>query len=169
MVDSTPLIGEAPAQGKIGHRVLCCCDSRKAVIILGLLALAANVAFLVAMAVPDSGIENTGWEPIVISAVSILIYMSVVGGALRYHTCAVTICWILELLSLVLYIVGCALTDWSALVGEEKSSTIGYFAAGITVKCFGVYVFGTFLREVKSGIMSPATHSREKYSCCCNV
>jgi hypothetical protein len=137
--------------------------------ILGLLALAANVAFLVAMAVPDSGIEYTGWGPIVTSAISILIYLSVIGGAIKYHTCAVTICWILELVTLVLYIVVCALTDWGALVGEEKSSTIGYFAAGITFKCFGLYVYGTFLREVKSGIMSPATHSREKYSCCCNV
>ena len=169
MVDSTPLIGEAPSQGKIGHRVLCCCDSRKAVIILSLLALAANAAFLVARAVPGSGIENTGWGPIVYAAISILIYMSAVGGAINYHTCAVTICWILELLSLVLYIASCALTDWGALVDEEKSQLIWGYAAVITGKCFGLYVFGTFVSEVNSGVMSRATHSREKYSCCCNV
>ncbi len=45
MVDSTPLIPDGKEK-KEGHRVLCCCDSRKAVIILNVLALALTITSL---------------------------------------------------------------------------------------------------------------------------
>jgi hypothetical protein len=172
MVDTTPLIGEAapPSQGKIGHRVLCCCDSRKAVIILSSLAILTSVLGLVLTAVPGSGIVIEGWWSIFIPATSIVFYIFVIGGAIKYHRCSVTICLIWEMVSLVIVILACAFTDWAELAeDDEKYSMIGSFAIEIFIKIFAIYAFGTFLREVKSGIMSPETHGREKYSCCCNV
>ncbi|KAL3807007.1 hypothetical protein ACHAXA_010483 [Cyclostephanos tholiformis] len=171
MVDSTPLIDEAlPSQGKMGHRVLCCCDSRKAVIILSTVAIVTNIAVLVLSAVPGSGVVIEGWWSIAISITSIVFYTFVIGGAIKYHRCAVTICLIWEMISLALVILAFAFTDWgSSAEDDEKYSTIGTFAWEIIIRVFAIYAFGTFLREVKSGIMSPETHGREKYSCCCNV
>jgi hypothetical protein len=169
MVGSTPLIGEAPAQGKVGHQVLCCCDSRKAVIILGLGAMALNVAHLISLAVPSDNVENLVWMSYAIPTASILFYMLVIGSALRYHCCAITICLIWEIVSLILFIVACALANWGALVGKEKTCLIVLIVVEVLIKSFRIYVFSTFLHEVNSGIMSLATHSCEKYSCCCNV
>jgi hypothetical protein len=170
MVDSTPLIAEARPQGKMGHRVLCCCDSRKATIFISIGALAMTITSLVLMAVPGSGVENTGWDSIIIPSIDIVFYLLVIWGAIRFHRCAVTICLIWEIIALILICVSAGLLDWSSIATEqEKYAAIWLIGVSIAWKTFVIYAMGTFVSEVSSGIMSHETIDREKYSCCCNV
>jgi len=111
MVDSTPLIAEgARPEKKMGHRVLFCCDSRKATIIISFGALLLSILSLVLMAVPESGVENTGWASIVVPSVSIFFYLMVIWGALHFHRCVVTICLVWEIVALVLICLVAAFT-----------------------------------------------------------
>ena len=54
-------------------------------------------------------------------------------------------------------------------MGDEKTASVVAVTIGIVWHLVVIYSLGTFVREVSSGVMSPANHSREKYSCCCNV
>jgi hypothetical protein len=170
MVDSTPLIAEARPQGKMGHRVLCCCDSRKATIFISFGSLLVTIASLVLMAVPGTDVENTGWASILIYAISIFFYLMVIWGAIRFHRCAVTISLIWEIIAVILICVYAGLFDWSSIMTEEeKYGVIAVFGVAIAWKIFVIYAMGTFVSEVSSGIMSHETIDREKYSCCCRV
>ncbi len=169
MVDSTPLIAEARSKKKMGHRVLCCCDSRKATIFISFGALLLSILSLVLMAVPESGVENTGWQSIVVPSVSIFFYLMVIWGAIRFHRCAVTLCLIWEITALAFLCWGAAVTSWESLTGEEKNAMIGVYAISIAWRAFVIYAMGIFVSEVSNGIMSYETIGREKYSCCCNV
>ena len=51
----------------------------------------------------------------------------------------------------------------------QKNADIAAVTVGLIWSLVVLYSLGTFVREVSSGVMSPANHSREKYSCCCNV
>jgi len=102
-------------------------------------------------------------------SVSILFYVLVIWGAIRYHRCAVVISLIWQTVWFVLVIIGLAMYDWSSVKEEEKTGTIIGATVSLIWYLVVIYSLGTFVREVSNGTMSPATHSREKYSCCCNV
>lgn len=170
MVDSTPLIAEARPQKKMGHRVLCCCDSRKATIFISFGALLLSILSLVLMAVPGSEVENTGWASILVLSISIFFYLMVIWGAITFHRCAVTVCLIWEMIALILTCVDAGFVDWTLFATpDEKYATIAIFGLIIAWKVFVIYAMGTFVSEVSTGIMSHETIDREKYSCCCRV
>ena len=102
-------------------------------------------------------------------SISILFYVLVIWGAIRYHRCAVIISLIWQTVWFVLAIVALAMYDWNSVSGEQKNVTIIAATIGLIWYLVVIYSLGTFVREVSNGTMSPATHSREKYSCCCNV
>ena len=162
MTDSTPLVQQQNNK-KQGHRVFCCCDSRKATILVSLVALILNIIFL---AYP--GNANSVWA-IVVYSISILFYLLVIFGAIRYHRCAVIISLIWQLVAVVLIIIGTIQFDWSSVSGDTKTQDIIAVTVALIWYLVVIYSLGTFVREVSNGIMSPATHSREKYACCCNV
>ena len=169
MVDDTPLIakGEPNRGKKQGHRVLCCCDSRKGTMLVNLVALILSILGLVSVSI---NYKNTGdYWAIVILSISVLFWLSVVWGALRYHRCAVFIAMLWAIASLVLIIIGTVQYDWDTVSEEDKP----YSIAGVTILMVWwlvvIYADAVFISEVSNGIMSPETHSREKYSCCCNV
>ena len=110
-------------------------------------------------------------DPIIISsyAISILFYLLVICGAIRYHTCACLVSMVWVLFSLGVNIYFAAATNWDAYTQDEKNANILAVSVILAWQVFVIYALGTFIHEVNKGIMSPETHSREKYSCCCNV
>ena len=74
---------------KQGHRVLCCCDSRKAVMIIsGLALIEAIVNLVVALKAGDIAQH---WLAVTASAFSVFFYFLVVWAAITYHRCAVIV------------------------------------------------------------------------------
>ena len=169
MVDSTPLISENSNKNrKQGHRVLCCCDSRKATIFLSLVALVLSIMALVGAVMPNEGVPENAWS-IATFSISIFFYLLVIWGAIRYHRCAVIVSIIWEIAALVMIIIGTVQYDWSSVSSSEKQSGAIALAILMAWRLLVIYAEGTFVYEVNKGIMSHETHSREKYSCCCNV
>ena len=120
MVDDTPLIakGEPNRGKKQGHRVLCCCDSRKGTMLVNLVALIFSIIGLVSASI---NYKSTGdYWLIVILSISVLFWLSVVWGALRYHRCAVFIAMLWAIASLVLIIIGTVQYDWDTVSEEDK-------------------------------------------------
>ena len=171
MVDPTPLLSTERGiqQKKQGHRVLCCCDSRKAVILFSLLAMCLNIFGIISITLLDVPFTTTSC---VIYSVSIAFYFLVLFGAITYHRCAVILAMIWELVAIALLIAGAVMFDWASVSEEdpnEKAGVITLLAVMLAWKLLVVYSYFSFVSEVSSGIMSPETHDREKYSCCCNV
>ena len=110
-------------------------------------------------------------DPIIVSsfAIGILFYLLVICGAIRYHTCACILSMIWIIFSLCMNIYVAATTDWNDYTQDEKKVNVIAISVVIVWQVFVIYALGTFIHEVHKGIMSPETHSREKYSCCCNV
>ena len=115
MTDSTPLVQQN--NKKQGHRVFCCCDSRKATILVSLVALILNIIFL------SCSISNSIWA-IVVYSISIAFYLLVIFGAIRYHRCAVIVSLIWQLVAVVLIIIGTIQFDWSSVSGDTKTQDI---------------------------------------------
>ena len=131
--------------------------------------IALILAILGLIFTTTGNVSYDGWT-IASYCISMLFYLLVIFGAIRYHRCAVIISLIWQFIWLIIAIWRIAVFDWSSSVeGDQKTADI----AGVTVWLIWylvvIYSLGTFVREVSSGVMSPATHSREKYSCCCNV
>ena len=104
-----------------------------------------------------------------VNCISMLFYLLVIFGAIRYHRCAVIISLILQFIWLIIAIWRIAVFDWSSVEGDQKTADVAVVTVALVWYLVVIYSLGTFVREVSSGVMSPATHSREKYSCCCNV
>lgn len=173
MVDPTPLLSTERGinkQAKQGHRVLCCCDSRKAVLLFSFLATCLNIFGIISITVLDVPFTTTAC---VIYSVSIAFYLLVFFGAITYHRCAVILAMIWELAAIALIIASAVLFDWSSVSApeehNEKVGVITLLALMLAWRLLVVYSYFSFVSEVSSGIMSPETHDREKYSCCCNV
>merc|ERR1711862_659817 len=148
--------------------VLCCCDSRKATIIFSLVALVLNILALIQTVSNEGPVEQNAWT-IAAYSVSILFYILVVCGAIRYHRCMVFISLVWVITSMVFVIIGAVGYDWDSLSGNDKDIGIVALSIVLAWDLLVVYSLGSFIMEVGSGVMSPETHSREKYSCCCNV
>lgn len=170
MVDDTPLIAKgAPNQTKKqGHRVLCCCDSRKGVIMVSLVALVLSILGLVSVSMNYKGTQDV-WA-VVIYSISVLFWFLCIWGAIRYHRCAVFVCLLWAITSLVLIIIGTVQYDWNSFESEDDR-TAAIIGVSIIMAWWSVVIYSdaVFISEVSNGIMSPETHSRERYSCCCNV
>ncbi|KAL7425932.1 hypothetical protein ACHAXH_000430 [Discostella pseudostelligera] len=172
MVDPTPLLSTERGikQQKQGHRVLCCCDSRKAVLLFSLIALGLSIFGIISITLLDVPFTV---EACVIYSVSIAFYLLVFFGAVTYHRCAVVLALIWELVAIALLIASAVMYDWASLSAPEQHTekvwVITLIALMLAWRSLVVYSYFSFVSEVSSGIMSPETHDREKYSCCCNV
>jgi lysylphosphatidylglycerol synthetase-like protein (DUF2156 family) len=165
MVDSTPLIPSDKGK-KQGHRVLCCCDSRKATVLINFLALLLIVINLIFAGINKT--LDTSIVAIVIYCISILFYFIVMCSAIQFHRCAVIVAIIWEVITIVVMIVGLVMNRKEvAEETETDSNRIGLIVILVVyfvVKVFVIYAEGVYVSEVGKGIMSRATHDREKYS-----
>eukprot|EP00984_Skeletonema_dohrnii_P021892 scaffold11048_cov152-Skeletonema_dohrnii-CCMP3373.AAC.4 len=166
MVDSTPLIPDGKEK-KEGHRVLCCCDSRKAVIILNLLALALTIASLIIRLVDNQ--YFSAWT-IILYIINLLFYSIVTWSALQFGKSAVEwgIFWsIVDIIWTSVYLA--RNSGWMVEGSSNRTATIVAYAIFYVFHVLIIYANWTYVSEVGKGIMSRETHSREKCSCCCNV
>ena len=142
----------------------------KATLMLAFIALLGSIAGLVGVLV-----GNLTWEglsqawPITLYSVSIAFYLLVMWGAIRFHRCAVALSVAWEIVALVLLCLATAEYNWSGLSEEDKIGYGVFVTVAMIWRLVVIYAESTFLSEIGKGIMSPQTHSREKYSCCCNV
>ncbi len=172
MIDPSPLIAAEHGikQTKQGHRVLFCCDSRKAVLLFSLLSLLLNafgILTITLFGVPFTVIQC------VMNSLTIAFCLLVLFGAITYHRCAVILAVIWELVAIALSISLAVLFDWASVSGPDQHSDKVGIILTVTIllawRLLVVYLYFSFAREVSSGIMNSATYDREKYSCCCNV
>ena len=167
MVDSTPLIPSNQGK-KQGHRVLCCCDSRKATVLINLIGLGLIIAGLITAAVNKT--LDSSIYAIVAYCISILFYFIVMCSALQFHRCAVIVAIIWTVIQIVLMSVGLVMNkqqlaeEVSNESKSNQSATITYFVVWYVIHVFIIYAEGVYVSEVGKGIMSRQTHSREKYS-----
>jgi cytochrome bd-type quinol oxidase subunit 2 len=144
---------------KQGHRVLCCCDSRKAVLIISGVALIEAITNLVIAL--RTGALAQHW----LAVISVFFYFLVLWAAINYHR-GIVIVSLLLLWQLVAFCVliaelSMAITrddDNEAFEEMSKSATITAITIGILVKLVIIYVYGAFISEVGSDVMSPETH-----------
>lgn len=161
MVDSTPLIPDSRGK-KQGHRVLCCCDSRKAVILINLMGLLLVAAGLIASAI--QGTLVTDIPAIVGYCISILFYFIVVCSALQFHRCAVIVAIIWQIVAIVWYTVGLVMNREALAKEANQTDWIIFLVVWYVIHVFILYAEWVYVSEVGKGIMSRETHSREKYS-----
>ena len=158
MVDSTPLIpGSSDSDTKQGQRILGCCDSRRAVIVINsiFLALACLGFILLGVSTPLS------IGSIILSCISILIYIIVICSALQFQYVVVIVAIVWEVISLILLIVNMIISTDAGLATKE---TVSVNVLVIFLSLLIIYVECEYVSEVRKGIMSRETHSREKYS-----
>ena len=161
MVDSTPLI-PASQHKKQGHRVLCCCDSRKAVIMINLVALAFYIAAIVINAL--NGTLSNDVVSIIFMCITILFYFTVICSAIQFHRCAVVVAIIWMLFTIVWNIVSLIMNRDEIQKTENPQATIISVVIVLIIQAFVIYAEGVYVHEVGKGIMSRETHDREKYS-----
>ena len=163
MVDSTPLIRDSRVK-KQGHRILCCCDSRKAVIMINLLGLVLVAAGLIAAAVQRTLVADI--PSIIAYVISILFYFIVMCSALQFHRCAVIVAIIWQLVAIVWLSVGLAMngTELAKEANQTQTDWIIFLVVWYVIHVFILYAEWVYVSEVGKGIMSRETHSREKYS-----
>jgi hypothetical protein len=126
---------------KRGHMCChCCCDTRRAVVIV-------NVVCLHLMAIDLFVVEHAGL--VVLTLVMMLCSILGIVGALRYNR----------------YLVGAALLPHfvdiiSMLIQPE-------YLWGLPITLLLIYPHVVFIKEVHDGIMTKETYAREQASCCC--
>ena len=180
-MDDSPLIpsGSEP-QRKQGHRCcLCCCDTRRATIITTIILLALSVLALIAGSVNlaghwDSEPAHRSWyiAMVVGGSIGLVVFAIVILGAARYSAKSVILGAFWVLVGLVADITYFALWKqdyWGTYNPDQDSNAAAYMGAGVVVSVLMFYVYGMFVVEVQSGVMSKETQEREKYSCCCGV
>ena len=160
MVDSTPLIPSSQGK-KQGHRVLCCCDSRKAVVLINLIALILYVLALISKGV--QGTLNNDIVSIVFYVITILFYLTVMCSAIQFHRCAVIIA-IIWMVFIVIWEIYGIIVEGGSIPAEERQATIITFVVILVIQVFVIYAEGVYVSEVGKGIMSRETHDRERYS-----
>ncbi len=160
MVDSTPLIpGSSSKDDKQGHRVLGCCDSRRAVIVINSIVLAISLLGFLTMAVSDKYKLTT--STIIASIIGYLFYIIVICSAGQFQYCAVMVAIIWNVADIVLVIV--YLSEKSSNGTATEGDTFGTVLA-MLLYLLAIYAECVYVSEVRKGIMSSETHSREAYS-----
>ena len=159
MVDSTPLIPDSSSKDdKQGHRVLGCCDSRRAVIVINSILLALVFLDLLLLGV---SYEIKIWTIIVI-IVNILFYIIVIYSAVQFQYVGVIVAMIWNVVDIVLYIAYLIrLSIFGNTVSAEATVEIVF---SILLFLLAIYAECVYVSEVRKGIMSSETHSRETYS-----
>jgi len=159
MVDSTPLIpGSSSKDDKQGHRVLGCCDSRRAVIVINSILLALVFLDLLLLGV---SYEIKIWTIIVI-IVNILFYIIVIYSAVQFQYVGVIVAMIWNVVDIVLYIA--YLIRLSIFGNTASAEATVEIVFSILLFLLAIYAECVYVSEVRKGIMSSETHSREKHS-----
>ena len=164
MVDSTPLIPDGKdEEEKQGHKVLCCFDSRKAVLIFSAIALVFTIAIFTDAA--TSGKADAG--RIINFIVNIIVFIVAMVGAFTFGIQGVVAGIVMAIANIIWFAVYLVRNrEWLAQNQgtEEGTAYIVIVAIAYLVFLLMIYANSVYVYEVRKGIMSKETHSREKYS-----
>ncbi len=161
MVDSTPLLpGSSESDTKQGQRILGCCDSRRAVIVINSIALALSfVGLLLAL------YQSYDNGSIIAVCINCVLYFAVLWSVLQYRYIMVIVgmLWAVGgIVWLTMYVV-----NLSSDIAAEETATAAGEIAGIVIGylffLFTIYAECIYVSEVRKGIITRETHSREKY------
>ena len=165
MVDSTPLIPDGKEEKKQGHRVLCCCDSRKAVLIINAIALVVVLAGFI-----DASMKTPpGAGPIIFFVLNVVIYIFVMISAFTFGIKGVEIGIFMVVVDIIWFSISIANTalearGWINQGSEDAIGMIVYVTIMYLLFLLTMYANSVYVLEVSRGIMSKETHSRVKYS-----
>ncbi len=160
MVDSTPLIPDSSIKDdKQGHRILGCCDSRRAVITINSIALALSFVGLLFVLNSDS----SNWV-IISSCINCVFYFVVLGNVLifRYGVVIVAILW--DVTIFILMIVSLIIGWRYDMNGIFRDTFKSYGVLVIIFTVHKIFAECAFVYEVRKGTMSRETYSMVKYS-----
>jgi hypothetical protein len=177
-------------QEKVGSKCCgCCCDFRRAVIILDCCLIFYSVMTLFSLAFPDDvrskqfevlGIDDDQVQDVLLEMLTITQIIAGCGvvafaiaafGAKTYHTGLVAFGIAYLVLSFVALIVVQVTYTGKANDVAQPDTTLAqpitnWITNGVLMALF-IYPHVGLISEIKSGIMSAATYPREEYSCCC--
>lgn len=179
---ATAVATVSPDDEKLGAKCCaCCCDYRRAVIVLAIMGIVFSVIYLVLVlvgvgilasaatsAVDDDFVNTTATVGAIgagvvagIFAVAALFYVFMLFAALKYNVCMLA----------TVVVFDCIFFVYNIYVYIAFSETTSDMVGGIIGTCIftGLWMYPTvgLITEIKKGIMSPETYPREAYSCCC--
>ena len=138
----------------------CCCDYRRAVVVLSVIGIVL-MAILIVLTLVGVGSGASMAADAAMFAVIICFYIFQLDAALKYNVCMLGTVVVFHLLAFVYNI-------WETSVTAE---TAGRMAIGIVITGLWtvllIYPTVGLIMEINSGIMSPATYPREAHSFCC--
>lgn len=159
---------------------LCCCDFRRAVIVLAIIGIVYYGVFFVltlvgtgigaaALAAADDDFSGAGAAMVGVGggilaalfAVGMCFYIFQLFAALKYNMCMLATVIVFDLIGLgynIYYYIAYSVDATGVAVGIIMSVIIS-----------GLFIYPTagLIMEIKAGTMSAATYPREAYSCCC--
>lgn len=143
----------------------CCCDTRRATIVVNIISLVFTCIFLLgvgtftsdsfASSFDDDNVKkemevfaDNAWVTYLSLGASFVFYSLGIYGAVKYNT-------VMVLVAAAWYCLQVVFSIWSLDI------------TGAILPCLFVYPHIVFYNEVKQGIMSEANYPNEQYSCCC--
>jgi hypothetical protein len=139
----------------------CCCDFRRAVIIMAVIAIVRSIIGLVLSAVFLEVAATVSFVNLIINVIAVLFYVFQLMAAIKYNVCMLITAiggnWIL--MSVALWFGYYTAVDATSLAANIFGSIIFY---GLEI-----YATHSLSNEINAGTMSAKTYPREAYSCCC--
>ena len=168
MVDSTPLIphgddnssSSSSSSSSQGGGYLCC-DSRKAIIVINSVFLgfwSLDLILLLANAVPLT------IQQIIVISINMLFNIIVIYSALQFQYIAVIVAILWDVTIFILMIVSLIIGWRYGMNGIFGDAFKSFDILAIIFSVHKIYAECVFVYEVRKGIMSSETHSREKHS-----
>ncbi|KAL7434121.1 hypothetical protein ACHAXH_003874 [Discostella pseudostelligera] len=157
--------GEYVYQAKQGHKFLfCCCDTKRAVVLLNYVALLFNILTFTAAIMNGNRQAETFVKDMVMQACGMFIIFTTLLGAYWYSKTIVSVGLIYACYHLTVGIMNMAKYNWQGENEDGKLVVILPFLWYILT----FYAEAMFILELHDGTMSPETYKiREQYSCCC--
>lgn len=175
----------AVAEGKQGSKCCgCCCDFRRAVIVMGIIGLVFSAINLILYATGaavvgslSSSCDDDVYSDLcsevtvagtyslavvaVICALQVLFYIFQIVAAIKYNVCMLATVIVVNLVWFVLGVIQVSRS------GVSTGNIVGYIIFYIIFVGLEIYPTAGLLKEIKAGTMSKETYPREAYSCCC--
>lgn len=149
MVDSTFLIPDGKDdEEKQGHKVLCCCDSRKAVLIFNSITLVVVIAFFINGAM----IRQLGARTILKFIADVVVGIAVIVSALTFGLRGVTAGISLAVIEIIWLTVDVAMGKVSLQDPEEAAGSIAYVVIIYLLRLLILYMQTqfTYTRNVRA-------------------
>lgn len=169
----------------------CCCDFRRAVIVLAIIGLVyySVMCVLAIIGASFAGSQIGAYDDDYISglylagsvaggvvaailAVGVLFSIFKLCAALKYNVCMLVTCLVVDLINLAFSIAQPFTSETvDATTGFPRPYTSAEAATSVILSIVfaGLFMYPTIglVMEIKKGIMSQETYPREAYSCCC--